>query len=126
MKRTILAVIGGLVVWASVATLLNFGVRALLPGYTTAEPALAFTLAMKIARLSVAVAASLIAGMAIARIAPSSRAAPWIAGLLLLAAFLPIHLQIGARLPLWYHLFFLTTLAPLVAIGARLARPRSA
>ena len=125
MKRTILAVIGGLFVWAIVATLLNFVVRAALPGYTVAESALAFSMAMKIARLSLAVIASLVAGIAVARVAPASRAAPWITGLILLAAFLPIHIQIGARLPVWYHVFFLVTLAPLIAIGARMVRPNA-
>lgn len=54
-------------------------------------------------------------------IAPASRFAPWIVGLALLALFFPIHIQLGPKFPVWYHLTFLITLAPLVALGARLA-----
>lgn len=116
--RTVLGVIGGLVGWVVIATVLDIGLRQALPGYHQAEPTLAFTLTMKIARLTLAVIASLMAGALVRIIAPASRLAPWIVGLVLLAVFLPEHIKIGARLPLWYHLFFLVTLAPLVALGA--------
>ena len=123
MVRTILAVIGGLVAWALVATLLDIGLRLALPGYHAAEATLAFTLTMKLARLTLAVLTSLAAGMATRAIAPASRLAPWLVGLIMLAFFLPVHISIWPLLPVWYHLFFLVTLAPLVALGARL-RPR--
>ena len=126
MVRTILAVIGGLVAWAVVATLLDIGLRLALPGYREAEPALAFTLAMKLSRLTLAVIASLAAGATVGTIAPASRWAPWIAGLIMLALFLPEHIRIWSLLPVWYHLFFLVTLAPLVALGARMKLGRSA
>jgi hypothetical protein len=129
MGRIILGIIAGLVAWALIATLLDHGLRYLLPGYTAAEPTLAFTLPMEIGRLTLAVLTSLSTGAIIRAIAPASRWAPWVVGILLLALFLPVHLRIGARLPLWYHLFFLVTLAPLVVLGAqwwRLGRPRPA
>lgn len=122
MVRTILAVIGGLATWAIVATILDIGVRHALPGYRAAEPLLILTMPMKIARLSLAVIASIAAGFATRAIAPASKIAPWIVGLVMLALFLPSHIQIGARLPLWYHLFFLLTLAPFVVLGAQLRR----
>src|SRR5436309_2711038 len=114
MMRTILAVIGGLVAWALVATLLDIGLRLALPGHREAEPVLAFTLTMKLARLTLALLASLAAGAAIGTIAPASRPAPWVAGLIMLAIFLPEHIRIWPLLPVWYHLFFLVTLAPFV------------
>lgn len=120
MVRTFLSVVGGLVAWAVIASLLDIGVRHGIPGYREAEPTLLFTLPMKIARLSLAVIASLGAGFVTRWIAPASRIAPWVVGLVMLALFLPSHIQIGARLPLWYHLFFLLTLAPLVVLGAQL------
>ncbi|WP_404712215.1 hypothetical protein [Sphingomonas sp. MMS24-J13] len=123
MVRTFLGVIAGLVTWAVVATILDIGVRYGIPGYREAEPTLLFTLPMKIARLSLAVIASLGAGFVTRLIAPASRMAPWIVGLVMLALFLPSHIQIGARLPLWYHLFFLLTLVPLVVLGAQLRLP---
>jgi hypothetical protein len=64
MTRSILAVVAGLVAWMVVATLLNFGLRAGLAGYTQAEPILAFTLGMKVARLILGALASLAAGAA--------------------------------------------------------------
>jgi len=126
MGRTILGVIGGLVAWVAIATVLDIGLRYALPGYREAEPLLVFTLTMKIARLTLALIASLGAGAAARAIAPASRWAPWLVGLILLALFLPEHIWIGARLPLWYHLFFLITLAPTVALGARLRPSRGA
>ena len=122
MWRTVLAIFAGLVMWMLVATVLDIGLRHTLSGYQAAEPALAFTFAMKIARLSLAVVASLAAGAVARAIAPASGVAPWIVGLVLVAMFLPTHIQIWSRLPIWYHLFFLITLAPFVALGAR--RPR--
>lgn len=73
MWRTVLGVVGGLAAWVVIVTLLNIGLRHALPDYAAAEPVLAFTLTMMV-----------------------------------------------ARLPLWYHLFFLITLAPLVVLGAQL------
>ena len=120
MGRNVLAVLAGLIAWAVIATILNFGVRAAIPGYHAAEPLLAFTLTMKVARLTLAIVSSLAAGSLVRTIAPASRWAPWTVGFILLLLFLPVHIQIGARLPLWYHLFFLLTLATSVALGAQM------
>ena len=120
MWRTLLAVIGGLVAWAAIVTLINFGLRVALPGYTAAEPLLAFTLGMMVARLAMAAITSVAAGAVTRSIAPASRWAPWIVGGVMLAAFLPVHIQIWSRLPVWYHLFFLGTLPLFVVLGARL------
>jgi hypothetical protein len=120
MKRTIVSVVAGLIAWTLIVSLLNRGVRLALPGYTEAEPELAFTLAMKIARLSIAVITSVATGAIVRAIAPASRFAPWIVGGVILAAFVPVHVGIWSRLPVWYHLFFLLTLVPLVVFGARL------
>ena len=43
MWRTIGSVVGGLVAWALMVTVLNFGLRAVLPGYHIAEASLQFT-----------------------------------------------------------------------------------
>lgn len=120
MWRMIAGIIAGLVSWAVIATLLNVGLRISIPGYVHAEPLLEFTLVMKIGRLLLAALASLGAGAVVRAVAPASRAAPWVVGLVLLGLFLPAHIQIWHKLPVWYHLTFLVTLAPLVALGARL------
>ena len=122
MKRSILAVVAGLAVWMLVATLLNFGLRAGISGYAQAEPALAFTLDMKIARLILGALASLAAGAAAGLIAPSKTAPRWVLGGVILAFFIPVHIQLWAKFPVWYHLVFLGTLLPLVMLGALFAR----
>jgi hypothetical protein len=126
MWRTAVAVIAGPLLWFAIATVLNFGLRALIPGYHHAEPAMAFTLAMQIGRLALAVATSLATGALVRMIAPPSRLAPIIVGALMLALFVPMHIQIWPHFPVWYHLFFLITLAPLVIAGAQLAHMRRA
>jgi len=122
MVRTIGAVVAGIVAWVVIATLLNFGLRALLPGYHAAEPAMAFTLTMKIARLTIGALTSLAVGALVRIIAPQSRYVPWTVGFVMLALALPDHILIWNKFPVWYHLTFLVTLAPLVWLGARLAR----
>jgi len=125
MKRSIFALLAGLVLWVLVATVLNRGLRALLPDYARAEPTMTFTLGMKVARLVLGALASLAAGAATGRIARSRTGLPWVLGAIILAAFIPIHLQIWVKFPVWYHLVFLGTLVPLVALGAALARRRN-
>jgi hypothetical protein len=124
MTRSILAVVAGLVVWMVVATLLNFGLRAGLAGYAVAEPALTFTLSMKIARLILGALASLAAGAAVGLIAPSKTAPSWVFGAMMLAFFIPVHIQLWTKFPVWYHLVFLGTLLPLVMLGTALTRTR--
>jgi hypothetical protein len=122
MWRAIGGIVLGLVTWAVVVTLLNFGLRTAIPGYHAAEATLDFTLAMKIGRLVEAALASVAAGTVTAWMAPEKRWAPWVVGLVMLAAFVPEHIKLWARFPVWYHLTFLLTLAPLVALGGMLAR----
>jgi hypothetical protein len=125
MWRAVGSIVAGLAAWAVVVTLLNFGLRAAIPDYHAAEATLQFSLAMKIGRLTEAALASVAAGAIIGLIAPSKKWAPWAAGLILLAMFLPEHVKLWLRFPLWYHLAFLVPLAPLFALGSFLARGSS-
>ena len=120
MWRTIASIIAGLVAWGLVVTLLNFGLRAILPGYHAAEATLQFTLAMKVGRLTEAAVASVAAGAVVGLIAPSNKWAPWLVGLIILAMFLPVHVSLWNKFPAWYHLAFLLPLAPLAALGGLL------
>jgi hypothetical protein len=124
MKRTVFAVCAALVSWVLVASLLNRGLRYGMAGYAAAEPVLAFTLAMQLARLAIAAVTSLAAGAVAAWIAPKDPRAPWITGIILLVGFLPVHVKLWQSFPLWYHLSFLVMLVPLVVLGARLRRGR--
>jgi len=117
MWRAIGGIIGGLVAWGVVVTLLNFGVRAAIPGYHAAEATLLFTPTMKAARLIEAALASLAAGAMTGWIAQSSKWAPWIAGGIVLATFVPVHMQLWSKFPVWYHLTFLLSIVPLFVLG---------
>ena len=118
MWRTIAGILAGFVAWVVVVTVLNWGLRLWLPGYAQAEPVMLFTLAMKVARLAIGALSSIAAGAVVRLIAPASRLGPWILGVVMLALFVPDHIHLWSRFPIWYHLTFLITLAPLVALGA--------
>jgi hypothetical protein len=126
MWRTVGGIVAGLVTWAVVVTVLNFGLRVAIPGYHAAEATLQFTLAMKVGRLTDAALSSVAAGAVVGLIAPSKKWAPWAAGLIILAIFLPEHVKLWTRFPVWYHLSFLVPLVPLVALGGFLARSGAA
>src|SRR5438270_8405781 len=113
MWRAAASIVAGLVTWLVVVTLLNFGLRAALPGYHAAEATLQFTLAMKAGRLIEAALASIAAGAVVGLLAPSKKWPPWLVGLIILALFLPVHVSLWDRFPVWYHLAFLVPLAPL-------------
>src|SRR5260370_37351901 len=124
MKRSIFAVVAGLAVWMLVATLLSFGLRSGLAGYALAERTMTFTLIMKVARLILGALASLAAGAAAGLIAPSKTGPRWVLGAIILAVFIPVHVQLWAKFPVWYHLVFLGTLALLWAMGVTFTRIR--
>ena len=128
MWRAFAGIIAGLFGWFVIVTILNFGLRVAIPGYHGAEASLHFTMAMKIGRLAEAAVTSLAAGALTARAAPSTKWAPWVVGLTILAVFLPVHIQLWDKFPPWYHLTFLVPIVPLVVLGAALAgrRERSA
>src|SRR5579872_3422076 len=122
MWRTLASFIAGLVAWAIIVTLLNFRLRAAIPSYHAAETTLQLTLAMKVGRLAEAALASIAAGIVVGLIAPSKNWAPWVVGLIILFMFVPVHVGLWSKFPVWYHLAFLVPLAPLVALGGMLAR----
>jgi hypothetical protein len=76
-----------------------------------------FTLPMLVARLSISVVATLAAGLVTASIAPRSTLVRLMPGLLLLVAFIPEHISLWDKFPVWYHLTFLVSLVPLTYIG---------
>ena len=125
MLRSMLAFIVGLAAWVLVASLLNRGLRLALEGYAAAEPRMTFTHAMMAARLVLGALASLAAGAATRAVTPSSTRALWMLSGVLLATFIPAHVQLWAKFPVWYHLVFLGTLVPLVLLGGMFARKRS-
>jgi len=117
MWRTIGSIVAGLVAWILIVTVLNFGLRAAIPGYHAAEATLQFTMAMKIGRLTEAALTSLAAGAVVGWIDPARKWAPWLVGAIVLAMFLPVHIKLWHTFPAWYHLSFLVPLVPLVGLG---------
>jgi hypothetical protein len=122
MGRKIIGVVGGLIAWIVVATILNWLMRLGWPGYAEAEKPMAFTLPMLAGRLVAGALSSVAAGVAFARIAKGGSASIAL-GVVLLAVFLPIHFGLWDKFPVWYHAVFLISLLPLAVLGARVAAP---
>src|SRR5689334_9570725 len=121
MIRSLLAVIAAVVTWFIVATILNWILRAALPGYSAVEVSMNFTLTMMICRLILGLLSSLGAGFVCATIA-RNRVAVKVAAAVMVVLFLPVHYLLWAKFPIWYHLFFLISLAPMILLGAALQR----
>lgn len=122
MIRSILAVVAGVVAWIAAATVFNVGLRLALPGYAEAEPTMAYTLPMLIGRLVIALATSVVAGLACGWVARDGGRAGWAFAVLMLLLFVPLHYKLWHAFPVWYHLFFLLTLAPALLTGVALRR----
>jgi hypothetical protein len=120
MLNATIGVLVGFVIWLIAATLGNLLVRALIPTYGAAEAVMAFTLAMLLARLTVGFLSSLVAGFACSYVARQSRKAIYVFALIMLVFFLPVHYELLAKFPIWYHVVFLGTLAPLIILGGTL------
>jgi hypothetical protein len=115
--RAAFAVIAGLATWFVVATVCNVALRAILAGYAQAEPAMAFSFIMLLARLALGALSSLCAGLACAMVGRSGIAAAAVLGGLLVTLFVPIHVGLWSKFPVWYHLSFLTSLLPITLLG---------
>jgi hypothetical protein len=120
MWRKVGAFIAGFFAWGAVGYLTFVALRAAWPEYAAAEPTSAFTLPMQLSRLFIGVLCSIAAGCVVAIIVARRSSIPWILGVVLLVIFTPVHIQLWDTFPVWYHLFFLGTLVPLVGFGARL------
>src|SRR5262245_40197009 len=116
MAKGILGVVAGLVAWVVLVSIGGRIIR-LWPAYAGVEAAMAFTLPMLIARLSISVVATLGAGLVTAVVAPRSMLAPMMTGVLLIVAFIPVHIGLWDKFPVWYHLTFLLSLVPLTYLG---------
>jgi hypothetical protein len=123
MKRTIAAVVAGLLFWAAFGSLLIGALRVFWPDYAVAHPMRDFTFPMQMARLVVGAVATLGAGAVARRIAGTGGRAVMTFGILLLLANLFVHLQepTWSDYPLWYHIVFLGYLVPLTLLGGWLA-----
>ena len=117
MRRTIIAVIAGMLAWLALAKSVKLAMRAFWPNDVTAEPRFAFTLPMQLARLAIGAATTICAGWLAAWIARGDRPATVRLGVVLLLFFIPNHYYPKDAFPLWYHLAFLLSLLPLAVVG---------
>jgi hypothetical protein len=127
MVRRILAVLAGLAVWVLVITIAGLIIRATWPAYVAVANAMTFTLPMKLTRLSIGALATVAAGVAAALVArqwPTREALT--TGVVLLVLFIPQHIMLWDKFPVWYHLTFLLSLVPLAYVGGRSQRPLQA
>ncbi len=126
MGRRILGVVAGLAVWVGVVTIAGPIIRAAWPAYTSVADAMRFTLPMLIARLAVGALATVAAGLTTSIVTRQSRSATLAAGMVLLLVFIPQHLALWEKFPVWYHLTFLLSLVPLSVLGGKIAAAWSA
>lgn len=111
------AVLGGLVAWAVVATLLNLALRLSWPAYAAVEKQANFTVLMLVARLIIGALASFAAGFTASWISRRKSIATWILVVMLLCVFVPFHYLIWTRFPAWYHLAFFVSLVVFPLLG---------
>ena len=117
MLKNLVGVLAGLVVWMIVVTIAGFILRVSWPAYASVASAMTFTLPMMIARLSIGAFATIAMGVVTAVIARSV-IAKLMPGVLMLALFIPQHVALWQKFPVWYHLTFLISLIPLTYLGA--------
>ena len=122
--RIAAAVLAGLSVWTVVATLGNLALRATIPDYPTQELTMAYSLLAQFARLGLGLFSTVAATLAVVVLSRGSIGAALATGLVLLALFVPVHVSLWAKVPVWYHLFFLASLPLGAWATGKLAAPK--
>jgi len=121
MARRFLGVVAGFVVWMVIVTVVGVIMRGAWREYAAVADAMTFTLPMMLTRLTIGALATLAAGWVTAIVARRSVFAILACGVLLLVVFIPQHIMLWNRFPVWYHLTFLISLIPLTWLGGTLA-----
>ncbi len=121
MGRKILGVVAGLAVWQIIVIVAGAMMRQSWPAYATVADAMTFTVPMLVARLSVSTVATFVTGLVTASIIPRAVLARLMPGVLLLVGFIPVHITLWDKFPVWYHLTFLVSLVPLTYLGGTIA-----
>ncbi len=130
--RVIAGIFMSLVTFLAVGTVGFIALRITWPDYAAVEAAVnafyaggapaEFSVPMMAARLIISAISSVVAAWIAALTLRDTRIAPLAGGLALLAAFIPLHISLWDKFPLWYHATFLTSLPVLAIIGGRFAR----
>lgn len=121
MLRSFIGVVTGLAVWLVIAAVAGLIMRATWPAYASVADSMTFTLPMMIMRLSIGAFATITMGSVTACLTQSAlaRLAP---GFILLIVFIPEHVMLWDKFPIWYHLAFLLSLVPLTYLGISVSR----
>jgi hypothetical protein len=122
MAKKIFGVVAGLVAWVIIVSIAGPIMRAVWPAYASVADAMTFTLPMMMARLSIGAVATVAAGWVAGMIAGRSTIAIVLPGVLLLVAFIPEHISLWEKFPVWYHLTFLLSLIPLTFAGGKMVQ----
>ena len=75
-----------------------------------------------VARLSLGAMATVVMGSVTTAISRRSMVATLLSGVVLLLAFIPEHISLWEKFPVWYHLTFLVSLVPLSYLGGAIVR----
>jgi hypothetical protein len=121
MGRKILGVVAGLAVWQIIVIVAGAIMRQSWPAYASVADAMTFTVPMLVARLSISTVATFVTGLVTASIIPRAVLARLMPGVLLLVGFIPVHIMLWDKFPVWYHLTFLVSLVPLTYLGGTIA-----
>ena len=120
--RIPIGAIVNVVSWVAIGTVGLIALRVAWPEYAAVERAMTFDLGMMVARLGVSAVASVLAAWLAGVTVRDPRIAPLAGGFVLLALFVPVHISLWEKFPLWYHLTFLASLPLLALAGGALAR----
>ena len=108
--RIVLAVVLAFVAWFVAATLGNFILRAAIPDYRAEEVATSFSLASQVGRLVLGLVSTFAATFVALLIVRRNAMLALAVGCVLFVFFIPVHVSLWAKFPLWYHVFFLASL----------------
>ncbi len=122
MARGTLGIVAGLAVWVIVVTVAGSIMRAAWPAYASVADAMTFTLPMMMARLTIGAVATVVMGSVTTAISRRSMVATLLSGVVLLLPFIPVHISLWEKFPVWYHLTFLVSLVPLSYLGGAIVR----
>ena len=125
LVKNAIGVVAGLAVWIAVVAVAGLIMRSSWPAYARVADAMTFTLPMMLARLSIGAVATVAAGWVAATVTRRSILATLLPGVVLLAGFIPQHITLWEKFPVWYHLTFLVSLIPLAFLGGKLVAMRT-
>jgi hypothetical protein len=122
MLRKLLSIVAGFFAFMLIGTVCFLLLRLCWYDYALAEKEFTFTLPMLVSRLAISVLCSVGAGWVAVLGAKGDSRTSWWLGVLMLLMFIPVHYRLWDKFPVWYHLTFLITLAPIIGFSGLLAR----